>query len=293
MHIRAYAASLVGALSILSVAPAIASADALTVSCSGTPAAASVTWVASPSGGVAPYALLWGNGSTSSSQTVAATPGSYSMNIQVTDASSTVATSTCSASVAWPVPTIATFVATPASIVVGQSSVLSWNVSNASSTTVSGLGVVTGTAATVSPAVTTTYTLSAVNPSGTTTATATVYVTATSTPGSGSIAAQIQALLQQIRALQAQIIALMQARAGSGGVPTTTPPIVTPGDDRGCSEETHELHGLGHSIIGALFRGGCTTASATSTAAGGTAWSHVETHVSGNSKVRYYYGKDD
>lgn len=211
MHIRAFAASLLAALPLLTLAPALANADALSVSCAGVPSPTAITWTASTTGGVAPVALLWGNGATTSAQTLNYAPGLQSISLQATDASSTVATTTCSASVAWPKPVIASFIASPASITAGQSSTLSWNVTGASSTAISGLAALTGTATTVSPTVTTTYTLTAVNPSGTTTASATVFVTATTTPGSGDLAAQIKALLSQIATLRAQILALLQA----------------------------------------------------------------------------------
>lgn len=199
-------------------------ASALTASCTGTPTASNITWTASSTGGVAPVAFLWGNGSTTTPQIIAVSPGTYSMALQATDASSTVATTTCSATVLQPVPTITSFIATPPSITSGQNSVLSWVIANASSTSINnGVGTVTASPVTVSPSVSTTYTLSAVNPSGTTTANATVAVTATSTPPAGSLAAQIQALLAQIKALQAQILQLIANNAGGGSTATSTP----------------------------------------------------------------------
>ncbi|OGG60618.1 hypothetical protein A2765_03510 [Candidatus Kaiserbacteria bacterium RIFCSPHIGHO2_01_FULL_56_24] len=208
-------------------------ASALTATCVGAPTASNITWTASSSGGVSPIAFLWGNGSTSTSQTIAVSFGTYSMTLQATDASSTVATTTCSATVAQAAPTISTFVATPSSITSGQSSVLSWTVSNASTTSINnGVGAVSGTSVTVTPGVTTTYALSAVNPGGTTTANVTVTVNATSTPPSG-LAAQIQALLVQIKALQAQILQLIanSVGGGNGGGGTATS---TPGFPPGC-----------------------------------------------------------
>lgn len=204
----------------------VSAASALTATCSGAPTATNITWTGSASGGIAPFALLWGNGSTSTSQTLAVLPGTYSMTLQATDASSTVATTTCSATVAPAAPTITSFVATPASIIVGQSSVLSWVVANASSTSINnGVGTISGTSVTVTPSVTTTYQLSAVNPGSTITANATVTVSATSTSG-GGLSAQIQALLNQINALKAQILLLIQQQAGGGnGNATTTLPF--------------------------------------------------------------------
>ncbi len=209
------------ALCVLTFASA---ASALTVSCSGVPGTASIVWSASASGGVQPYSFVWGNGSTSTTQTVAGVPGVYSMNLQATDASSTIATTTCSATIAHPAPTISSFTATPSSITAGQSSILAWSVSNASSTSINnGVGVVSSTSLTISPLVTTTYQLSATNPSGTVTSQVTVTVNATTT-GSG-VSAQIQALLNQINALKAQILLLIQQNTGgTGGNATSTPP---------------------------------------------------------------------
>ncbi len=77
-------------------------------------------------------------------------------------------------------PVTTSFVATPSSIVVGQSSVLSWAGTGATSLSVSpGVGVVTGTSSvSVSPTVTTTYTLTATNSTGSVTTNAIVTVSA-------------------------------------------------------------------------------------------------------------------
>jgi len=103
------AISIAGAALMLSFA-FVSAAGALTTSCVGTPTTSNITWTASSAGGVAPVAFLWGNGSTSSVQTVAVNPGTYSMTIQVTDASSSIATSTCAATVVAPVATTTTSV---------------------------------------------------------------------------------------------------------------------------------------------------------------------------------------
>jgi len=76
-------------------------------------------------------------------------------------------------------PTINSFSATPATIHAGESAILAWNVSEATSMTIdNGVGIVTGATGTkaVSPAATTTYTLTATNADGTRTSTATVTV---------------------------------------------------------------------------------------------------------------------
>lgn len=76
-----------------------------------------------------------------------------------------------------PVPSIARFSATPASIVAGEGSTLDWSVNGATSLSIDpGVGTTGGTSVMVHPAATTTYTLTARNGSGTTTATATVQV---------------------------------------------------------------------------------------------------------------------
>ena len=97
-----------------------------------------------------------------------------------------------------PAPTIDSFAASPGAITQGQSSTLSWSVSNATSVTIDqGIGAVpaSGTRV-VSPGATTRYTLSAATASGTATATTTVTVNAAAdttpptvvntTPGAGA-----------------------------------------------------------------------------------------------------------
>ena len=83
-----------------------------------------------------------------------------------------------------PAPTVTSFSASPASIAQGQSSTLSWTVSNAASVTIDqGIGTVTASGSTVvSPAATTTYTLTATNASGSSTVKTTVTV-GTTPPG--------------------------------------------------------------------------------------------------------------
>ena len=223
----------------------IASAEALLVSCSGVPNSTSITWTAASTGGVAPVAFLWGNGSTSTVQTVSYAPGLQTITIQGTDASSTVANSNCSATVLTPLlqPSITSFTTTPANIFLGGSSVLSWAVTNASSTSLNqGIGVVSSSSITVSPSVTTTYTLSAINPNSTVTANATVSVGST-TPGTGGtgVQARINALLQQIAALQLQLAQLI---AGRFGGTLENPPFIPPGQigKIACIELGRNLH---------------------------------------------------
>ncbi len=80
-------------------------------------------------------------------------------------------------------PTINSFIATPASIALGGSSQLSWNVTGATSLTISpNVGTVTGTSVSVSPAGNTTYTLTATNSAGSVSATTTITVTSGAAP---------------------------------------------------------------------------------------------------------------
>ncbi len=85
-----------------------------------------------------------------------------------------------------PIPAIGSFVATPSSITAGQSSVLSWTTTNATSLTIdNGVGNVTGaTSTTVSPTSTTVYTLTASNSAGTGTAQAVLTVSPDTQPPS-------------------------------------------------------------------------------------------------------------
>ncbi len=234
MHIRSYAASFAAAS--LVALPMLVSADTLAVSCIGTPGVNSIAWAASPNGGVQPYSYLWDSGSTSSSQVVSAAPGAHSTTIQVTDASSTVATATCSTNVL-AAPVITSFSSNPVAITAGQGALLSWSVSGATSVSLSGLGAQAGNSATVTPVVTTTYLLTASNSGGVATSSATVMVTAaTTTP---STLSQIQALLQQIMALKAQIMSLLKQQGMSGGSTASSTP------QGGCPTFTNGL-GLGH-----------------------------------------------
>lgn len=76
-------------------------------------------------------------------------------------------------------PVIASFAATPPSIMAGASSTLGWSVTGATSlSVVPGVGSVSGTGTTVSPLATTTYTLTATGPGGNSTAAVTVTVNA-------------------------------------------------------------------------------------------------------------------
>jgi peptidoglycan/xylan/chitin deacetylase (PgdA/CDA1 family) len=76
-----------------------------------------------------------------------------------------------------PKPTITSFSANPITINQGSSTLLSWVVTNASTTSINqGVGVVTGSSKSVSPTATTTYTLTATNPQGSVTAQVTVNV---------------------------------------------------------------------------------------------------------------------
>jgi hypothetical protein len=182
MKLKGIGASLLGGAIMLSFGVATASAT-LATSCTGIVSASNVTWTATSTGGIAPVAFLWSNGSTSTVQTNAYLPGTVTMGLTATDASSTMATTTCSATVLAPLATINIFTATPATITAGQSATLTWATTNASSTSVdNGIGAVASSSVVVAPLVTTTYTLSAMNSTGITTATTTVFVNATTTP---------------------------------------------------------------------------------------------------------------
>ncbi len=79
-------------------------------------------------------------------------------------------------------PVIASFTATPASIITGNSTTLNWSVTGATTLSVSpDVGPVTGTSITISPTATTTYTLTASNGTTNVTQTATVTITPAST----------------------------------------------------------------------------------------------------------------
>ena len=75
-----------------------------------------------------------------------------------------------------PPPAIASLTATPASVPAGESSVLQWNVTGATSEQLSGVTALSGDSVTVTPAETTTYALTATNAGGSTMQTVTVTV---------------------------------------------------------------------------------------------------------------------
>ena len=71
-----------------------------TVTCTGTVIGQQITWSAAVNGGVSPFTYAWSNGATTSSQiSNNNAPGLYSMTVAVTDASSTMGTTSCSATV--------------------------------------------------------------------------------------------------------------------------------------------------------------------------------------------------
>jgi hypothetical protein len=148
MNIKQFGASFVGSLAALSVlVTGVAHAQtALSVSCTGTPGTTSIVWASNASGGVAPYVYAWGNGSTSSSQTVSATPGTYSMTLQLTDASSTVATGTCNTIVKAPATT--TPVAAQLKALLDQIAALKAQIANLLLSSAGGSGSGSGTATT-------------------------------------------------------------------------------------------------------------------------------------------------
>lgn len=88
-----------------------------------------------------------------------------------------------------PALVINSFTANPATILAGESSTLSWDVTGADTITIdNGVGTVASTGTTsVSPTTNTTYTLSATNSTGTTTKTTPVTVTASPPPSTGTL----------------------------------------------------------------------------------------------------------
>jgi hypothetical protein len=99
-----------GALIVVSIA--LADTGNLAVICSGNTSGSSVTWSAVATGGNAPYALAWsGDSNIAGATTTSVTDnfvanGTYTADVQVTDASSSVATSSCEATISvFPTPT--------------------------------------------------------------------------------------------------------------------------------------------------------------------------------------------
>jgi uncharacterized protein (TIGR03437 family) len=123
---------------------------------------------------------------TGSSRVVS--PGSTTTYVLTASSSagSVTASTTTTVAAPTPAPTISSFSASPSTITAGQSSTLSWSVSNATSISIdNGIGTVTGSSRTVNPATTTTYVLTASNAGGTRTASATVNVASACTVSGG------------------------------------------------------------------------------------------------------------
>jgi hypothetical protein len=113
-------------------------------------------------------------------------------------------------------PVIGPFVATPASITAGSSSLLGFTVTGASQLSIDqGVGVVSETTVQVSPIATTTYTLTASNSAGTTTAQVTVTVTVTAAVPSAPVITSFTASPASIGAGQSSTLSLSAAGATS------------------------------------------------------------------------------
>ncbi len=144
-----------------------------------------------------------GVGTVTGTSTVVSPGATTTYTLTATNATGSVtATATVTVNPAPQPPTISSFIATPSTIIVGQSSTLSWAVSGATSLSIdNGVGDVTGTTSKiVSPTGTTTYTLTATNTAGSVTSTATVTVTPLSSTGCGSLDLGINSNLHGYRA---------------------------------------------------------------------------------------------
>jgi len=99
----------------------------------------------------------------------------------VTNAAGLSISETLTVQTAGSLPIISSFLASPASIVLGQNSILTWSVTGATSLSISpNVGSVTGNSVSVSPTSTTTYTLLAMNAAGSSISKITVTVTGSS-----------------------------------------------------------------------------------------------------------------
>jgi hypothetical protein len=130
------------------------------------------------------------NNATGAIATFTGVAGSnYSFRLTVKNTDNLSASATTSVSVVAPTaPVIVLFSATPAAILPGQSSTLTWSVQNSTSVTINPtLGAVAASgSSSASPTATTTYTLQATGPGGTVQATVTVQV-GTAPPGNPQI----------------------------------------------------------------------------------------------------------
>lgn len=145
-------------------------------------------------------------------------------------ASNAVGSVTASTTVTVLPPVISSFTASPASITLGQSTTLSWAGSGASSLSISGIGVVSGSSIVVSPTTTTLYILTATNASGSVTASVTVTVNNPPPPvinGFGASATQIN--LGSSSTLSWNVVGATSLSLDQGiGVVTGTSLVVSP-----------------------------------------------------------------
>jgi|GEM_PF-2372302 len=109
-------------------------------------------------------------------------------------------------------PTISSFSANPPTISSGNSSILSWDVNDATLLSINnGIGAVTGTSTSVSPAVTTTYTLTASNQGNSTT---TAQVTVTVNPSPSAVRKSTNESVSSSTVLQEDDQLSLQVQAG-------------------------------------------------------------------------------
>jgi chitodextrinase len=153
----------------------------------------SLTWATSTDNvGVAGYKIFRNSTQiaattvTNFTDTSLAASTTYLYTVSAYDAAgnnSAQSSSTSATTLPLPPPAINFFSATPGSILAGQSSTLSWGVTNSTSISINnGVGAVTGTSTTVFSAQTTTYVLTATNVNGSSTAQVTLVVTPDTTP---------------------------------------------------------------------------------------------------------------
>ena len=124
-----------------------------------------------------------GVGDVTGKTSIPVTPGStttYQLKAVGQGATFSTASVTVTVTAAQPLPVISAFSASPPAVSAGNSSTLSWTVTNAVSLSIDhGVGDVSGlTSKSVTPGATTTYLLTATSPGGTATATATVALVA-------------------------------------------------------------------------------------------------------------------
>ena len=231
-------------------------------------------------------AAVGNSGSTSYSDVGLSPATSYTYRVAAYDAAGNISTTSSPATastLASPVPVINSFSANPSAITAGQTSFLSWNVSNATGLSLNqGIGDVTGlTSISVSPSATKTYMLTATNNSGSAVAQTTITVsvpdtTAPSTPTGLSATAISSTQINLSWTASTDNIGVVGYRIYRAGTQVGTSAGTTYSDS-GLSPSTSYSYTVSAYDAAGNNSPQSSSASATTLSQAGQSWAHVQT----------------